>query len=164
MSELSLTTAEAISRQYLANPPAGRYSELADPDVITTIFDAISAGLNAPSACEAAGIHPNTFRKWQQRAELEPLSAYGAFNTELKRLRRVGQVTLLKRIAKASEKEQHWTAAAWICERTDPDQFALKKEDAAVPRVVVNIGASNSDVKVQVIAGACQDPGTTLNP
>lgn len=149
--------AEAISKQYLANPPAGRYSELSDPDVIASLFDATRAGLNTASACEIAGIHPNTWRKWAQRAELEPESAYGAFSQELKRVRRQGQLTLLNRIKAASEKPQFWTAAAWTLERTDPEQFALRKDDAAVPKVVVNIGSGASDVKVLVLTAATEE-------
>ncbi len=162
MSELSVTTAEAISRQYLANPPAGRYSALADADIIETVLSAVRKGLNQTAACEAAGIDPATFRRWLRRADEEPESAYARFAQELKQVRRLGQLAHLDNIAEHSK--TWWQASAWTLERTDPEQFALRKDDAAVPRVVVNIGASNSDVKVQVIAGECQDPGTTLIP
>lgn len=146
--------AEAISQQYLQNPPAGRYSELADADVIRTLFHATELGLNNLSACDAAGIDRTTFQRWSQRAELEPESAYASFARELKRLRRVGQLELLNRIKVASEKPQFWTAAAWTLERTDPEQFALRKDDAQVPKVVVNIGVSSvADVKVLIASG-----------
>jgi len=152
MSENLHALAESISQQYLNETPAHyiKYAELADPTKLDILFDATSAGLNPTSACEAAGIHTNTWNRWLKRAEEEPESAYGAFSREIKRLRRQGQIQLLGRIKKASELPQHWTAAAWTLERTDPEQFALRKDDAQVQKVVVQVGVSATDVRVIV--------------
>jgi hypothetical protein len=150
----SLTAkAHAIADQYLAAIPGtynGRYSEIADPTVIQTIFEAISAGLKDKAACEAAGISTSTFLSWQRRAETEPDSAFHAFCEELKQLRQLRKVRILKRLEKASEKEQYWTAGAWLLERTEPEEFALRKDDSNSPKVIVQIGTKDGDISVSL--------------
>ena len=143
--------AHDIADQYLAAiPPTynGRYSEIADPTVIQTIFEAISAGLKDGAACQAAGIDTTTFQRWVKRAEAEPDSAFAAFAAELKVLRQQRKVRILKRLEKASEKEQYWTAGAWLLERTEPEEFALRKDDSNAPKVIVQIGVQGQDVQV----------------
>jgi hypothetical protein len=150
----SLTAkAHAIADQYLAAIPGtynGRYSELAEPDVILAIFRAVTAGLKDAAACEAAGINRTTLGRWLQRAEAEPHSAYAAFAHELKAMRQQRKVRILERLEKASESPQYWTAGAWLLERTEPEEFALRKDDSQAPRVVVQIGVQNSDVQITV--------------
>jgi hypothetical protein len=151
---LSLTEkAHAIADQYLAAIPGtynGRYSEIADPDVITAIFEAIAAGLKDSAACQAAGIDPTTFQRWVKRAEAEPDSAYAAFAAELKVLRQQRKVRILKRLEKASESPQYWTAGAWLLERTEPEEFALRKDDSNSPKVIVQIGTKDGDISVSL--------------
>jgi hypothetical protein len=145
--------AHAIADQYLAAiPPTynGRYSEIADPTVIQTIFEAIAAGLKDSAACQAAGIDPTTFHRWAKRAEAEPDSAYASFAAELKTLRQQRKVRILKRLEKASEKEQYWTAGAWLLERTEPEEFALRKDDSNSPKVIVQIGTKDGDISVSL--------------
>lgn len=142
--------AEAISKQYLATNPIGRFSELCDPDVLSMIFDCTAAGMSQVSSCEAAGIDRVTLGRWVKRAEEEPTSAYAAFDAALKQCRRQGQLAHLKNIQ--SHSKTWWQASAWTLERTDPEQFALRKDDAQVPKVVVNIGSGAADVKVLVLS------------
>lgn len=149
--------AEDIANQYLASiPPTydGRYSEIAKPDVVETLLKGFSAGLKPADCCEAAGIHPVTLTRWQAKAEAAPDSAYASFVTALKKARAAGKLALLEKIAKAGEKPQFWAANAWTLERTDPEQFALRKDNADTPKVIVQIGAGAGDVKVGVLVQA----------
>jgi hypothetical protein len=142
-------TAVRISQQYLADPPAGRYSDIADPDTVAMLFRATAAGLNQRDAALAAGIDPRTFQRWVSQAEAEPDSAYATFVAHLKASKAEGKLKHLENIAKHSVKE--WTASAWTLERTDPEQFALRKDTDSSPRVIVQIGVSQSDVQVSVV-------------
>ncbi len=141
--------ATAIAEQYmesLSPDHAGKFSVLAQPDVILTLFRAVSAGLNQRDSCAAAGIHPRTFQKWQQQADDEPDGAHAAFFADLKAARAAGKLSHLENIKRHSQKE--WTASAWTLERTDPEQFALRKDSSDAPKVVVQIGVSAQDVQV----------------
>jgi hypothetical protein len=145
--------AHDIASQYLAAiPPTynGRYSEIADPDVIKTIFEAVAAGLKDQAACQAAGIDITTFQRWVKRAESEPDSAFAQFAAELKILRQQRKVRILNRLEKASELPQYWTAGAWLLERTEPEEFALRKDDSQAPKVIVQIGVQGGDVQVSL--------------
>lgn len=146
-------TAQAISQQYKAQTVdslAARNSHLADPETLDLLIDAASNGLNNQDACLAAGLHPKTLIRWHELAEANPDSAQATFVQALKRARSAGKLAVLKRIQTASEKPQFWTAGAWLLERTDPEQFALRKDDSNAPRVIVQIGARDSDVQVTI--------------
>lgn len=157
--------AEHIRAQYLAELPAdyvGRHSELGQPHVVATLLRCARNGLNQQRACEAAGIHHVTLQRWLKRAEDEPQSAFANFVRALKTAKAVGQSTLLQRIEKAGQKDQHWTANAWLLERTDPEQFALRKDDASVPKVVVQVGVQQGQIAVQVTAGGGESGGALV--
>jgi hypothetical protein len=168
---LVIPSPEAIASQYLASMDpsyVGRFSELAKPDVVATLLQGFSAGLKPADCCEAAGIHPQTLVRWQARAAEAPESAYAAFVLALKSARAHGKLALLNRIKEAAEKPQFWTAAAWTLERTDPEQFALRKDSSDQPKVVVQIGAGAGDVQVNVLTVSPQLPAHigegALNP
>jgi hypothetical protein len=152
---------EEIARNYRASVSstnsAALNSHLADPVTLQALIDAATAGLNDKSACEAAGLHPETLQRWQKNVSDNPQQSppHTAFILALKEARARGKLELLNRIKAASEKPQFWTAAAWTLERTDPEQFALRKDDSQVPRVVVQLGGNVGDVKVGILlAGA----------
>lgn len=150
-----LLTAKDIQSEYLASLPenyASRYSALASESTIAILLDAAESGLNATSSCAAAGISLRTLQRWQQDAEANPDSPQGLFVAALKHARAHGQRHLLKKIREAGEKPQFWAANAWTLERTDPEQFALRKDtDSSAPKVIVQIGASVADVKIAVV-------------
>ena len=157
LATLDEPTPTTIADSYLASLPDGyaaRYSVLADPHAITRMLDAAEHGLNDRSACEAAGIHPVTLSRWLKHADDFPDSPHASFALAMKTARNRGKLALLKRIKTAAEKPQFWTAAAWTLERTDPEQFALRKDNADTPKVVVQIGAGGGDVKVGVMIAA----------
>lgn len=155
--------ASEIAERYIANLDpnwTGRWSALAQPDTVEVLLKGFRSGLNDRDCCLAAGIHPRTLSRWQETAEAHPESAHASFVAALKAARAEGKLKRLQRIEKASEKDQHWTAAAWLLERTDPEQFALRKDTESGPKIVVQIGVKDSDVQVQVTS----DSPTALGP
>ena len=144
--------ADAIAAHYLTGLPddyTGRHSAVADPDTVAILLRAFGSGLNQRDSCAAAGISPDTFQRWMQLAVADPTSAYAAFAVALKGARAQGKLRRLEKIEKHGDKE--WTALAWGLERTDPEQFALRKDSSDSPKVIVQIGAGAGDVKVGVL-------------
>lgn len=154
--------AEAIANQYLAGiPPTydGRYSEIAEPAVVKTLLRAFSSGMKPDKASVAAGIHPRTLSRWMARADEEPDSAFASFAIALKSAREQGMLRRLEQIeAHGNSDAKQWTALAWINERTDPESFALRKDESAGPKVIVQIGVKDSDVQVQISASESLSP------
>jgi hypothetical protein len=143
----------------LVDNPIALNSHLADPVTLQSLLDSAAAGLNDKTCCEAAGINPITLQRWAKLADESPqdFPAHVAFVSALKEARANGKRELLNRIRLASEKPQFWTAAAWTLERTDPEQFALRKDDSQVPRVVVQLGGNVGDVKVGILLAPALD-------
>jgi hypothetical protein len=133
--------AQAIADQYHTQTPpdhGGRFSAIANVDTVATLLEAFRSGLNDRDCCLAAGIHPRTLQRWHEVAEHDPQSAHAAFVDELKRVRAEGKLRRLQRIERAADDPKYWASNAWILERTDPEQFALRKDDASVPQIVVH--------------------------
>jgi hypothetical protein len=144
--------AAQISARYTP-PEHGGWSEIGDPLIIRTLLEGIALGLKNHDACQAAGIYVGTLTRWLKRAEAEPESAYAALAEAMKSARAKGKAWHLANIQRHSVSE--WTASAWTLERTDPEQFALRKETTDGPKVIVQIGAGSGDVQVNVVqAGA----------
>lgn len=140
--------AESISSRYVP-PVGGGWSEIGNHDSIGALLLATAQGLKPHDACLAAGIHVSTLNRWMKRAEDEPDSAYAALAQAMKEARAKGKLWHLQNIQRHALSE--WTASAWTLERTDPEQFALRKDNADTPKVIVQIGAGAQDVKVGVI-------------
>lgn len=142
--------AQAVTAQYLDALPedhTGRYSLLADTSTLAALFRAIQSGANDKTACNAAGIDPRTLQRWAEHAEKHPDSAHAAFVVLLSRARDQRKVKLLERLERAGETD--WRADAWNLERTDQDQFALKR-DTEAGKVGVTI-ICGGDASVQVV-------------
>lgn len=111
-------------------------------------------GLYNKDVCRAVGISEQTFYRWTgdpknklQRELCERLKKEGAaFNrTPLTTIR-----------SAALEKTQHWTAAAWLLERSYPDEFRRpdrrreEKPQEDVPQITLGVElkvARSEDVK-----------------
>jgi len=52
---------------------------------------------------------------------------------------------------KAGEKDAFWAANMTFLERRYPERWGRRQDDASVPKVIVQIGARDSDVQVNVI-------------
>lgn len=153
--ELYRPPAESIADQYLKElspTHGGRYSELSDVPTVTNILRAAATGLRFTDCARAAGIHPDTLKDWIGRGENAPDSAFGLLVTEIHRVKSMAKAKLLEQIAEHGTRE--WTANAWMLERTDQDQFAIRKGSDDAPKVVVQIGVRDSDVRVNVVSAS----------
>jgi hypothetical protein len=143
--------AAIIASQYLDALPehyASRYSVIGDPDTLGILFKAASAGLSEKDSALAAGVSTRTLNRWHAQADVDPEGPYGLFVSHLKACRAQGKLKRLEKIEAHGVKE--WTALAWMLERTDPEQFALRKDNSDAPKVIVQIGVRDGDVSVSV--------------
>jgi hypothetical protein len=139
--------AQQIASKYQP-PETGGWSEIGDPFVIRNLLEGMALGLKQHDACQAAGISTDTLSRWLKRAETEPDSPHAALAEALKVAKSKGKRWHLENIQRHSVTE--WTASAWTLERTDPEQFALRKDDNNSPKVIVQIGVQGNDVSVMV--------------
>lgn len=87
-----------------------------DEATIAVIEEAILMGANNETAAMAAGIKRDTFQRWMRDIP--------EFNLRINQARAKRAVSWLK-VIEASAAE-HWQAAAWKLERTDPKQFGRR--------------------------------------
>ena len=96
--------------------------------IVSELIDAIGAGAPFGLACQAAGIHYDTFCDWRRR---DP-----AFALQVDQAAARGAVKRLKKI-EAQGDDGAWAALAWMVERRYPADFAK-------PEVALNIGIQNN--------------------
>ena len=83
--------------------------------IVSELIDAIGAGAPFGLACQAAGIHYDTFCDWRRR---DP-----AFALQVDQAAARGAVKRLKKI-EAQGEEGNWSALAWMIERRYPAEFS----------------------------------------
>lgn len=118
----------------------GRKSKLLDPHVRETILEYIRNGNYIKTACMAAGIDETTYCHWVQRAEVGGGNGDELYIQFLQELKRARQENITKRVSKiqdAGEKEQHWTANAWLLERMESADFGKRVDLAVGPSKVL---------------------------
>lgn len=99
-------------------------------------------GLTNADICRALGVSETAWYNWLREPDTK---VKVALVEGLKKSESDYKAALLKRIADASEKPQHWTAAAWLLERKYPEEYgrpetrADKGEDDAVPRIELGV-------------------------
>ncbi len=108
----------------------GRPSKLTN-EVMMDLVLSLSAGLSVRKACQLAGIGRSTFKDWMARGRLRPDDRssggvlYGEFRRRIDRARVTGPVEAKIRIRKHSQ--EHWRAAAWFLERSQPADYGRAK-------------------------------------
>lgn len=143
--------AQAIADTYLKSLPpdyASRYSEIADPHTLTKLFNALADGNYLTTATRLAGISTDTYHRWMKRAEGEPNSAYASFAAAVKEAECEAEAAIVADVRKAARKEQFWAAGMTLLERKYPDKWGKRQDDTQAPRVVVQIGVGQGEVKV----------------
>jgi len=100
-----------------------KYSAKLQADICKLIAKAVPVN----RACTACGIHKDTFYGW--------MHARPAFSDAVEKARSEAAQRLVELIEKAAdgsivnrfgEAQYQWQAAAWLLERTQPDEFARK--------------------------------------
>lgn len=107
---------------------------LRSPDVVVRLTKLIAGGLFARTACANVGIDEATFYEWMRRGEQRDTGRYAGEKRPPKELVEFAQAVrkaeadresvLLSKIVKAGTEPKHWTANAWILERTNPAQYS----------------------------------------
>lgn len=96
--------------------------------MVEQAIDMKAHGLSNADICRGLGISETAWYNWLKDPDTKPKLA---LVEGLKKAEAQYKEVLLDRIKGASEKPQHWTAAAWILERKYPDEFgkAERKSD-----------------------------------
>jgi hypothetical protein len=122
-----------------------------NPDILQLLLAAISDGVSYESACRSAGIAPRTIYNWKTRAESGDEAAI-AFVQALEKAEADTERKAVRNTLKAGESPQFWAANMTYLERKYPEKWGRRQDDSAGPKVQVIIGASDSEVRVNVIA------------
>lgn len=134
-------------------PPAtGRPASISDPAAIQELLEAVEAGNYWDTAAELAGISQNTIRNWVKRGEDGEIP-FTEFLRALKRAERRAEALAVQRVRQAGTDPRFWAAEMTFLERRHPDRWARRSEGNDGPKVVVQIGARDADVRVSITAG-----------
>lgn len=140
--------AQAIARAYQP-PDTGRPSDLANPELLAELLQSLADGNRRAVACQVAGIAEPTFYRWIKDGEAgqEPQAS---FVKAVKRAESLVEAKTVRNILAASEKPQFWAAGMTYLERKNPDHWGRRTDDGNAPKVIVQIGVTQSDVKVNI--------------
>lgn len=98
------------------------------PDRAAKILQAMRGGNYRSVACEFAGIHYTTLRKWLIDAEKpgapQELVEFSAAMAQAEAQAEVADLAIIRRAAQ----DKDWRAAAWIRERRSPERWSTKTE------------------------------------
>jgi len=104
---------------------AGRKSKLTK-ELITQISDLLIQGNCVNWVCDYVGISEDCFYRWLKEGETaSKKSLKYEFYESIKESKAQAQIEMVKQIKEGSKKNPKW--AAWYLERTDPKNWAEKK-------------------------------------
>ena len=138
----------------------GAPSQLGDPDVLQLLLAAISDGVDYERACKSAGISPRTIYNWKNRAN-EGDEAAMAFVQALEKAEADVERRATRNMLKAGELPQYWAANATFLERRYPERWGRRQSESDTPKVIVQIGARDSDLQVNVLNFASEPQSLT---
>ncbi len=154
--DLAISEASAIAKQLAADiaaayepPVTGRPAKLGDPETLAEFFRAVEAGNYLETAAELAGISTETLRQWSKRGE-EGEEPFNAFLAATKRLSRRAEALMVEKVTAAAHDPRFWAAGMTYLERRHPERWARRSEDSSAPKVLVQIGVGQGDVRVLV--------------
>ena len=154
-------TAEQIAAAAL--PAIGRPPLERDPDTVQKLLAALADGNYRQTACRIAGIAPQTLYNAIKRADSGDAAAI-AFVEAVEKAEAFAEGQIVQQWRSAiNAGPQYWAAAATFLERKAPDRWGRRQDDASVPRVVVQIGARDSDISVSVSAPRTDDADAEVN-
>ncbi len=152
MSEQSTSTLIQVMAQRIAEayePPtgAGRVSDIADAAKVKVFLTALTEGCYRNTACSLADISKQTLSNWTRKAG-EGNKAAQLFVDAVEKAEAWAERELVADVRRAGKKEQFWAASMTMLERKYPDKYGRRNEDTSVAKVIVQIGARDSDVTV----------------
>lgn len=101
----------------------GRPSKISK-EVVDRICAFIEAGTYIETACVAAGIHRDTYYDWLKRAATEKRGPFRDFLDRVEQSMAIADTKFAITITRAAD--QNWTAAAWMLERRNPEQYGRR--------------------------------------
>lgn len=119
-----------------------------DNDKRGQIAAIISVGCSQNVAAEYVGCSPTTIRK---TAERDP-----TFAEKLRQAKCNAELSLIKNIRNAAQKEQYWRAAAWALERGFPEKYARRGPDVITVEQIGLLLAQFADIFVQDVPEQCR--------
>lgn len=130
----------------------GRPPAIADADKVQQLLAALIDGNYRDVACRVAGIPKQAFYNALKRAD-EGDDAAIAFRDAVENAEAQAESGIVAKWRGAiNAGPQYWAAAATFLERKSPDRWGRRQDESNTPKVVVQIGASSSDVTVNVAA------------
>ena len=103
---------------------------LLDDAKTAQIVKEITAGIGTTTAAIRAGIDKATFFRWLEKGRAQKRGKYREFCDKIFRAEADRRAAHALRLVKAStgtdKKPGDWRAGAWLAERIDPEEFALK--------------------------------------
>lgn len=134
---------------------------LLSKEVQDSICETIRAAGTVEDAAVRVGVHESTVREWMARGKMEESGPYREFHDAVRKARidrRLGLEALIRKQA-----PDHWQAAAWLLERTEPKRYAQRVRvhveeqlTDAVARVTRAL-ATEPDVLERVLAAIAQE-------
>lgn len=95
------------------------------PEVQRRFCEAVRLGATYEIACQYAGIHMSTYRRWMIRGDQEAEGIYRAFHDSVRQAEAAGAIANLATIEKAAHSGV-WQAAAWKLERRYPQMYGRR--------------------------------------
>jgi orotate phosphoribosyltransferase-like protein len=108
-------------------------------NLIDRIARLIDTGMSINAVCDAVGVSRASFYQWMSLGSQPDRSdIYVRFVTEIRKARAGVQARWLEKIEIASQDPKTWTAAAWLLERSFPQEFGRRSQvDVTVREDVV---------------------------
>lgn len=98
-----------------------------NPVIIQSLYEAIEKGATIKIACQAAGIHENTFHQWKKRAKASTKeNKYTRFVARMEEAEAKSALTHLEVIRNAAFTGD-WRASKWILERRFPNDYGYSQ-------------------------------------
>jgi hypothetical protein len=144
------TTAQRVADAYQP-PDTGRWSGLSDVSTLTELLTQLAAGQRRTVACQMAGITERTLYRWLEQGEAgeEPQRT---LVSAVKRAEAIAESRIVGNVIAASEKPQFWAAGMTYLERKYPEHWGRRTDDGNSPKVVVQIGVKDADVRVAIVS------------
>ena len=90
----------------------------------------ISQGIPIKHACAAVGVPTVTFYDWMKRGEENKSAQFVDFHREVEKAKAVAVMRNVAFIQAAAP--ETWQAAAWLLERTHPEEFGRDRQNVTV--------------------------------
>ena len=103
------------------------------------------------TACKLAGISKMALKRWLDLAETGNEAAI-AFRDALEKAEAAAESETVRNVRNASKLPQFWAAGMTWLERKSPEKWGRRQDDSSTPKVIVQIGARDSDVTVNVLS------------